>query len=117
MKLLKQIGVVFPITQVMYLVVFYLISASFIIIGMKSGVCAVSVLVIYTVTGVGRCIYWPVSLMVFMRGGSLEMLQMISDLVNECKGYLVIIQLVTLKIAFLENGISSAFSVQTCHPF
>lgn len=73
MKLLKQIGVIFPITQGMYLVVFYFISASFIITGMKSGVCAVSMLVIYTVIGVGRCIYCPVSLMVFMRGGSLEM--------------------------------------------
>lgn len=42
---------------------------------------------------------------------------MVSDLVNECKGYLVMIQLVTLKIAFLENEISSAGNVETCHPF
>lgn len=56
MKLLKQIGIVFPITQHMYLVVFF-ISASLTIIGMKSDVCTVSVLLIYTAIGMGRCFY------------------------------------------------------------
>lgn len=56
MKLLKQVGIVFPITQHTYLVVFF-ISASFTIIGMKSDLCTLSVLLVYTATGMGRCIY------------------------------------------------------------
>lgn len=53
----------------------------------------------------------------FYERGNLEIQQMMSDLVNECKGYLVMMQLVTMKIVFLENEISSAVNVQTCHPF
>lgn len=57
MKLLKQIGAVVPVTQHTYLIVFYFISASLIKIGMKSGVCGVSVLLICTIIGMGRCIF------------------------------------------------------------
>lgn len=66
MKLLKQIGVVFPVTQHMYLVVFYFISASLTVIGMKSGVCAGYIHCYRS----GQMHLLPVSLSVFMGGKS-----------------------------------------------
>lgn len=115
MELLKQIGAVVPVTQHTYLIVFYFISASLIKIGMKSGVCGVSVLLICTVIGMGRCIF-SLFHSFFMRGEILKYNRWCLTWLMNVEGYLVMIQLVTLKITFLENEISSAVNVEACHP-